>query len=78
MLPIKIKNIRANNGVYTAKLFQESCARSQQHLTFCAVGAHWQNRIAERFIGSITQQECTILFYFSQQLYLSKQAEISL
>ena len=50
---IRLKNIRADNGVYTAKLFQDSCAKNQQHLTFCAVGAHWQNGIAECFIGTI-------------------------
>jgi len=32
--------IRANNGVYSAKLFQDSCQKNQQNLTFCAVGAH--------------------------------------
>jgi hypothetical protein len=60
---IKIKSIRADNGVYTAKLFQESCQKKQQSLTFCAVGAHWQNGIAERFIGSITQRARTILLH---------------
>ncbi len=38
---IKIKNIRADNGVYLARLFQDACTKAQQHLTFCAVGAHW-------------------------------------
>jgi hypothetical protein len=37
---VKIKNIRANNGIYTAKLFQESFLKKQQSLTFCAVSAH--------------------------------------
>ncbi len=60
---VKIRNIRANNGVYTAKLFQDSCDKAQQALTFCAVGAHWQNGIAERFIGSITQTARTILLH---------------
>jgi hypothetical protein len=30
-------------------------------LTFCAMGAHRQNRIAEQFIGTITQCARTIL-----------------
>jgi hypothetical protein len=60
---VKIKNIRADNGVYTAKLFQKSCTKYQQSLTFCAVGAHWQNGITEGFIGSITQRARTILLH---------------
>ncbi len=60
---VKIKNIRANNGIYTAKLFQESFLKKQQSLTFCAVSAHWQNGIAEWFIGSNTQNTRTILLY---------------
>ncbi len=58
-----ISNIRADNGVYTAKLYQDDCAKKQQCLTFCAVGAHWQNGIAERFIGSIVQRARTILLH---------------
>jgi hypothetical protein len=60
---VRIKNIRAGNGVYTAKLFQNSCKQLQQNLTFCAVGAHWQNGIAERFIGSIVQRSRTLLLH---------------
>jgi hypothetical protein len=60
---IDIKSIRADNGVYTAKAFHDSCQKHQQKLTFCAVGAHWQNGIAERFIGTITERARTILLH---------------
>jgi hypothetical protein len=60
---INIKNIRADNGVCTAKVIQESCLKKQQNLSFCAVGAHWQNGIAESFIGSIVQHARTILLH---------------
>jgi hypothetical protein len=53
---VKIQNIRADNGVYSAQLFKDSCLKEQQTLTFCAVGANWQNGIAERFIGTITER----------------------
>jgi hypothetical protein len=52
---VKIFNIRADNGVYSAQHFHDACLKQQQNLTFCAVGAHWQNGIAERFISTITQ-----------------------
>jgi len=60
---VRIRNIRADNGVYAAQLFRDACLKKQQNLTFCAVGAHWQNGIAERFIGTITQRARTILLH---------------
>jgi hypothetical protein len=60
---VSIKHIRANNGIYTAKIIHDSCLKKQQHLTFCAVGAHWQNGIAERFIGTVVQRARTILLH---------------
>lgn len=58
---VTIKHLRAGNGMYAAHQFQDHCAQSRQPLTFCAISAHWQNGIAERFIGSIIQQARTIL-----------------
>jgi len=60
---VKIKNIRADNGVYTARTIQTSCLVEQQTLSFCAVGAHWQNGLAERFIGTIVQRARTLLLH---------------
>jgi hypothetical protein len=52
---VTIQRIRADNGVYSAGQFQVSCLEDNQELTFCAVGSHWQNWVAERAIGSMTQ-----------------------
>jgi hypothetical protein len=60
---VKIENIRADNGVYTAQLFRDSCLRQQQDLTFCAVDAHWQNGVTEWFIGTLTQRARMILLH---------------
>jgi hypothetical protein len=60
---VKIKSIRADYGVYAAQAFRHQCEKQQQDLTFCAVGAHWQNGITERFIGLITTRARTILLH---------------
>ncbi len=58
-----IKNIRDGNGVYASKLFQDSCMHRHQKSTFWVVGAHWQNGIAEHFIGNIIQPARAILLH---------------
>jgi len=60
---VKIKRIRADNGVYSAGLFQQSCELLGQDLSFCAVGGHWQNGVAERHIGLLTQTARTLLLH---------------
>jgi len=64
---VNIRRIRADNGVYSAAPFQQSCEQDNQELTFCAVGSHWQNGVAERHIGVITQTARTLLLHACSQ-----------
>jgi hypothetical protein len=60
---VQMRNIRAGNGVYAAASFQQACSDKQQNLTFCATGGHWQNGLAERHTGTITNTARTLLLH---------------
>ena len=60
---IPIQHIRADNGAYSAAAFKISCDARHQKLSFCAVGSHWQNGIAEGAIGVVQSHACTILLH---------------
>ena len=51
---VKVLNYRADNGRFADKVFKTDCESKKQGLTFCGVGAHHQNGIAERMIQTLT------------------------
>ena len=53
---VTVRAYRGDNGRFAETAFKESCASLNQKLTFCGVGAHHQNGIAERAIKELTLQ----------------------
>ena len=53
----------ADNGRFADKGFRDDCDANNQSITFCGVGAHHQNGIAERKIKSLTLGGRTLLLH---------------
>ena len=60
---VSAKAYHADNGRYADKGFADSCRGRGQRITFCGVGGHHQNGIAERYIKSLTLGGRTLLLH---------------
>ena len=58
-----IQSWRADNGRYAEEDFKEAVSSANQTITFCGVGAHHQNGIAEAAIKQSTLQARTLLLH---------------
>ncbi len=65
---VTAKAYHANNGRFADKCFKDDCATSNQSITFCGVGSHHQNGIAERKIKEITLGAQTLLLHAKRML----------
>ena len=62
-LGIESKAYHADNGRFADKGFRDDCTSSNQTITFCGVGSHHQNGIAERKIKVIILGGQTLLLH---------------
>ena len=60
---VQVEHYHADNGRFAEPAFVDECKRCKQELTFCGVGAHHQNGIAERKIKDVTVIARTILLH---------------
>ena len=60
---VTVYSYRADNGRFADSAFTRHCEEQKQELTFCGVGAHHQNRIAECAICSLTNTAHTMLLH---------------
>jgi len=64
---VKIEQYHADNGIFASRGFREEVHRCGQKLTFCGVGAHHQNGVAERRIQDLTDSARAMLAHASHR-----------
>ena len=52
---VQVRHYHADNGIFASNGFREAVKQAGQTISFCGVGAHHQNGIAERRIQDLTQ-----------------------
>ena len=60
---VTVLKFHTDNGVFTSAEFQDELARNNQGLTLSGVGAHHQNAVAERSIGTVTSLARTMMLH---------------
>ena len=60
---IRILSYRADNSRFNDRHFQGDCVKQKQTISFCGVGAHHQNAIAESKVKAISYGARTILLH---------------
>ena len=62
---VKIKSFRTDNGVFRSKEFKDNLEKCEQEISFCGVGMHSQNGVAERHIRTIVEKARAMLLHAS-------------
>lgn len=52
---VHVRHYRADNGAFATQKFRAAVASAGQSMSFSGVGAHFQNGLAERYIGVFTR-----------------------
>jgi hypothetical protein len=60
---VTVLNFHTDNGVFTAAAFQDELAKLDQGMTLSGVGAHHQNAVAERAIGTVSAMARTMMLH---------------
>ena len=60
---VKVKHYHADNGHYACQGFRNAISEAGQTISFCGVGAHHQNGVAENMIGLLTRWARTSLLH---------------
>jgi len=58
---VKIEHYHCDNGIFASRAFREAVKNSGQSISFCGVGAHHQNGIAEKRIQDLSDMARALL-----------------
>ncbi len=64
---VKVQHYHADNGIFASRSFREEVQKSGQTLSFCGVGAHHQNGVAERRIQDLSDSTRASLAHAAQR-----------
>ena len=66
-LVLRVRRYHSDNSRFAEQPFQEAVEANNWNITFCGVGAHHQNGIAERKTRTLTETARTILLHAKQR-----------
>jgi len=64
---VRIEHYHCDNGIFASRAFREEVQRSGQTMSFCGVGAHHQNGVAERRIQDLSDSARAMLAHASHR-----------
>ena len=67
-----MKRFHADTGIFAENAFRDEIKQSNQKITYCAVGAHHQNGLVERHIGTSTKGARINLLYAQRKCHAVK------
>ena len=60
---IRVKKFHTDNGIFVEEGFKRDVSDNNQTISYCGVGLHFQNRIAETAIKQLKEKARTMLIY---------------
>jgi hypothetical protein len=60
---VHVHHYQCDNGIYQSKAFHQEVQDNNQSQSFTGIGAHWQNGLAERYIGVLTRKASIMLLH---------------
>ena len=63
---VMVQVYRADNGRFAEKGFKDEISKCNQIITYCGVGAHYQNGAVERYISKVTTRARVMLLHVKQ------------